>query len=62
MYGAGVHHVKTTGTQWIDHKIRAKGHVIEKFNKILTRFEKIRFLPPLIHGEVQYSKENYQNK
>ena len=31
MYGAGVKPVKSNGTRWIDHKVRAMGRVVEKF-------------------------------
>ena len=31
MYGTGVLSLKGTGTRWIDHKITAMGHFIEKF-------------------------------
>ena len=32
MYSAGVWPLKATGTRWIDHKIAAIWHVIEKFS------------------------------
>ena len=31
MYSAGARPLKATGTRWIDHKIAAMGHVMEKF-------------------------------
>ena len=31
MYGGGVKPVKSNGTRWIDHKVRAMGRVVEKF-------------------------------
>ena len=31
MFSAGVRPLKASGTQWIDHKIGAMGHLIEKF-------------------------------
>lgn len=31
MYGGGVKPVKSSGTRWIDHKVRAMGRVVEKF-------------------------------
>ena len=31
MYGDGVEPVKSTGTRWIDHRIRAMGRMIDKF-------------------------------
>ena len=40
MYGNGVKPVKSNGTRWIDHKVRAMGRVLEKFGLYVEHLKK----------------------
>ena len=41
MYGSGIKPVKSTGTRWIDHKLRAMERLVEKFGLYTQHLENV---------------------